>query len=87
MIYVFADCSLDIDRRELWRGNDAVAIEPQVFDLLHYLIQNRERVVSKEDLIAHVWNGRIVSDSSLSSRITAVRRITHARLRADAKLR
>ena len=74
MIYVFADCSLDIDRRELWRGNDRVAVEPQVFDLLHYLIQNRERVVSKDDLIAHVWNGRIVSDSSLSSRITAVRR-------------
>jgi TolB-like protein/Flp pilus assembly protein TadD len=74
MIYVFADCSLDIDRRELRRGNDAVAVEPQVFDLLHYLVQNRERVVSKDDLIAHVWNGRIVSDSSLSSRIAAVRR-------------
>jgi DNA-binding winged helix-turn-helix (wHTH) protein len=51
-----------------------VPIEPQVFDLLVYLIQNRDRVVSKNDLIATVWGGRIVSDSTLDSRINAVRR-------------
>jgi len=65
--------SLDADRRELWRGTDLITVEPQVFDLLEYLIKNRERIVSKDDLIADVWGGRIVSDSTLSSRITAVR--------------
>ena len=73
MIYVFEDCSLDTDRRELRRGTDLIPVEPQVFDLLLFLIRNRTRVVSKDDLIAEVWNGRIVSESALYSRITAVR--------------
>jgi len=73
MIYKFEDFSLDTDRQELFRGKDRVAIEPQVFDLLHYLVRNRHRVVSKDDLIAAVWKGRIISESTLTSRITAVR--------------
>src|SRR5262249_28059913 len=56
----FEDCLLDTDRRELRRGRELVAIEPQVFDVLIYLVENRERVVSKDDLIASVWGGRIV---------------------------
>ena len=51
-----------------------VSVEPQVFDLLLYLVQNRDRVVSKDDLIASVWDGRIVSDSTLTSRINAARK-------------
>ena len=51
-----------------------IALEPQVFDLLVYLIENRDRVVSKDDLIASVWQGRIVSDSTLTSRINAARK-------------
>ncbi len=73
MIYSFENFSLDTDRQELCRGTERVAIEPQVFDLLHYLVCNRDRVVSKDDLIAAVWKGRIVSESTLTSRITAVR--------------
>ena len=73
MIYKFENYSLDVDRQELRHGADLVDVEPQVLDLLQYLIRNRERVVSKDDLIAHVWNGRIVSDSTLTSRITAAR--------------
>lgn len=73
MIYWFDAYSLDTDRRELRRGSTAIALEPQVFDLLAYLIRSRERVVSKEDLLASVWQGRIVSESALSSRINAVR--------------
>src|SRR5262249_13555192 len=65
---------LDCQRRELRADNVPVALEPQVFDLLVYLIENRDRVVSKDDLIASVWAGRIVSESTLTSRINAVRR-------------
>jgi DNA-binding winged helix-turn-helix (wHTH) protein/pimeloyl-ACP methyl ester carboxylesterase len=72
--FVFNDYSLDVGRRELRRGTELVVIEPQVFDLLTYLIENRDRVVSKDDIIASVWGGRIVSESTLSSRITAVRK-------------
>ena len=61
MIYLFEDHSLDSERRELRRGNDIVAVEPQVFDLLQYLIGNRGRVVSKDDLLAEIWKGRVVS--------------------------
>ena len=73
MIYHFDNYTLDVDRQELRRGAERLSVEPQVLDLLHYLIRNRERVVSKDDLIAHVWNGRIVSDSTLTSRITSAR--------------
>jgi TolB-like protein len=72
--FLFADHTLDIDRRELRRGSDPVAVEPQVFDLLVYLAENRDHVVSKDDLIASVWGGRIVSDSTLTSRINAARK-------------
>jgi TolB-like protein/cytochrome c-type biogenesis protein CcmH/NrfG len=70
----FSDHMLDTDRRELCRGLDRVAIEPQVFDLLVYLVKNRDRVVSKDDLIAAIWDGRIVSESTLTSRINAARK-------------
>jgi pimeloyl-ACP methyl ester carboxylesterase/DNA-binding winged helix-turn-helix (wHTH) protein len=70
----FADCELDLARREFKRGAEAIPLEPQVFDLLVYLIDHRDRVVSKDDLIEGVWGGRIVSDSALSSRISIVRK-------------
>ena len=73
MVYLFDEYSLDSELRELRRGPDIVSVEPQVFDLLTFLIRNRGRVVSKEDLLAEVWNRRIVSDSTVSSRITAAR--------------
>jgi TolB-like protein/cytochrome c-type biogenesis protein CcmH/NrfG len=72
--YFFANHTLDIDRRELRRGSEPIAVEPQVFDLLVYLVQNCDRVVTKDDLIASVWGGRIVSDSTLTSRINAARK-------------
>jgi len=72
--FLFANHVLDTDRRELHRGSEPIAVEPQVFDLLVYLVQNRDRVVSKDDLTASVWGGRIVSDSTLTSRINAARK-------------
>src|SRR5215813_10384585 len=74
VLFSFKDFALDGERRELRARGTIVPIEPQVFDLLVYLIQNRDRVVSKDDLIASVWGGRIVSDSTLDSRINAVRK-------------
>src|SRR5882672_2465362 len=74
MQFFFEDHALDVDRRELRRGAQLIAVEPQVFDLLVYLVQNRDRVVSKDDLIEGVWDGRIVSESTLTSRITAARK-------------
>jgi TolB-like protein len=70
----FEKCVLDTDRRELRRDETAVPVQPQVFDLLLYLIENRDRVVTKDDLLDAVWHGRIVSESTLISRINAARR-------------
>lgn len=74
MKFAFNDCVLDIERRELMRGAAPVSIGPQVFDLLVYLVRNRDRVVSKDDIFDTVWAGRTVSESTLSSHINAVRK-------------
>jgi TolB-like protein/Tfp pilus assembly protein PilF len=72
--FLFDDHVLDVGRRELRKGSELVAVEPQVFDLLAYLVENRDHVVTKDDLIASIWGGRIVSESTLTSRINAARR-------------
>ena len=74
MRYPFGDYVLDTDRRELSRGSQLIAIAPQVFDTLAHLIENRERVISKDDLLDAVWRGRIVSESTLATHINAVRK-------------
>ncbi len=65
---------LDTDRRELRRDGVPVAVEPQVFDLIVFLIANRHRVVSRDDVLEAIWHGRIVSESTLTTRINAARR-------------
>ena len=75
MHFVFGDFVLDPVRRELRRGAELVGLEPQVFDLLVHLVRNRDRGVSKDDLLNAIWQGRIVSDSTVSSRIAALRRV------------
>ena len=72
--FAFDDHLLDPDRRELTRRSKPVAVGPQVFDLLMYLVRNRTQVVSKDDLIAAVWGGRIVSESTMTSHINALRK-------------
>ena len=74
MIYRFGNFALDTELLELKSGQNPVALEPQVFTLLAYLIENRSHVVSKQELIDTVWEGRIVSDDTLNSRINAARR-------------
>jgi TolB-like protein len=73
MLYLFEDFTLDTDKRELRQTERLVSLEPQVFDLLELLIRSRDRVVSRDDMIEGIWQGRIVSESTLSSRINAAR--------------
>ncbi len=75
MLYLFDSYVLDTDRRELHCDAAVLAIEPQVFDLLEYLIRHRDRVVSRDELIESIWGGRIVSESALSTRINGVRSV------------
>ena len=74
MIYRFSDFSLNSEGFELKAGSDKIAVEPQVLSLLQLLIENRDRVVSKDELIDQVWDGRIVSDAALNSCVNAARR-------------
>ena len=74
LLFSFDEYILDPDRRELRRDGSLVPVEPQVFDLLAFLIRNRDRVVTKDDLLGFVWGGRIISESTLASRINAARR-------------
>ena len=73
MIYAFEDYRLDVGARELRRANEVVPVEPQVFDLLHLLIENRARVVGRDEIVERIWKGRIVSDTAISSRVKSAR--------------
>jgi DNA-binding winged helix-turn-helix (wHTH) protein len=72
MRFHFSGHVLDLER-ELHRGGQPIPLEPQVFDLLVHLVRHRDHVVSKDELIAAVWDGRIVSDTTIDSRVKAVR--------------
>ena len=71
----FGDYALDAALFELRQAGKRVAVEPQVFDLILFLAKNRERTVTKDELFAEIWNGRIVSDAALSSQIKAARKV------------
>ncbi len=74
MIYECGDLTLDFARQELLRGGDPIDVEPLVFHLLKTLIENRDRLVSKEELLSLLWDGRVVSDSALSTCVKSARR-------------
>lgn len=74
MQYRFAEFELDLSQQELRRLGESVHIEPQVFDLIVHLVRNNDRIVSKDELIETIWNGRIISEAALSSRINGARR-------------
>lgn len=73
LIFRFDTFEIDLAKRELRCDGVAVPLEPQVFALLQLLVENRDRAVSKDEIIERVWSGRIVSDSALSSRIKSLR--------------
>src|SRR5436189_821460 len=74
MKFIFSNQILDTDTRELSRENMPVSLEPQAFDLGAHLMENRDRVVSKEELIDTIWKGRHVAESTLTSRSNAARK-------------
>jgi DNA-binding winged helix-turn-helix (wHTH) protein/pimeloyl-ACP methyl ester carboxylesterase len=74
MTFLFDECEIHSDRRELLRNGSVIHLEPQVFDVLVHLVRHRDRVVSKDELIRAVWDGRVVSDDALTSRVSAARR-------------
>lgn len=74
MLYVFESFELDAGQVELRRNGTVVPVEPQVFALLVLLVENRERMISKDEIVEKIWDGRIVSDSAITSRIKSARR-------------
>ena len=74
-IYRFGDLELDASLFQVRRNGVKLAVQPQVFDVLHYLLKNRDRLVSKDELLEQVWHGRIISETTLSSRIKSVRQL------------
>ncbi len=74
MIYQFGTFSLDTQNFQLSSNGDEVPLEPQVFDLLGYLLVNRERLVTREELFNSIWKGRVVSDTSLSNHVKSARK-------------
>src|SRR6476659_9490405 len=73
VIYAFDEFEIDTARFELRRGGDLCHVEPQVFDVLRYLVEHRDRVVTKEELLDNVWGDRFVGESALTSRVKAAR--------------
>jgi len=74
MRYTFADCLLDIEQHQIFRNGDPVKVEPQVFDLLHLLVQSAGTLVTRDEIVKRIWDGRIVSESAISARINAARK-------------
>jgi DNA-binding winged helix-turn-helix (wHTH) protein len=74
MLYVFADCTLDTRRYELWRAGSLVPLDRQVFEVLAYLLAHADRVVTRQELFTHLWPQRFVGDAALERCITVVRR-------------
>ena len=73
-MYRFGDHEVDVRGREVRRGDDIVHLEPQAFDLLVYLIEHRDEVVTKHDLLDGVWGHRFVSEAAITTRIKEIRR-------------
>lgn len=73
MVYFFADCELDTELFALRRDGQTLALRPKAYRLLLYLVENRHRVVSKQELCDAVWQGRIISEATLESTVMAVR--------------
>ena len=74
MRYIFKDFVLDTERFELTRGSELPSIEPQAIELLTLLVENRDRMVGKQEIYDTIWAGKVVSEAALSSRIKMIRK-------------
>lgn len=74
MLYSFEEWELDVERYELRRAGQPIKLEPQVFSVLAYLVQHRDRVISKQELLSHLWPGQYIGDSALERCIMAARK-------------
>ena len=74
MIYAFRDCELDADRQELRRAGVPIPLEPKAYQVLRYLVERRERLVTREEILEHVWPGVYVDDSAVSRCMICLRR-------------
>jgi pimeloyl-ACP methyl ester carboxylesterase len=74
VIYRFGECELDTGLFELRRNGELQRLEPQVFDVLAYLVEHRERLVSRDELIERVWGDKYIIEAALNSRLMAARR-------------
>jgi len=74
MLYRFEQFEVDPERYELRLNGTLLPVEPLVFDLLHFLARNPNRVLSREEMIEAVWQGRAVSDTTISSAVKSARR-------------
>ena len=86
MKVTFADCAVDTDRQMFWKSGKPVRLEPQVFDVLAHFLKNPGKLITRDDLVEAVWDGRVVSDSAISTRINAVRRAIDDNDRANRML-
>ena len=87
MIYEFGSCELDTALRQVSRNGVVVHIEPQVFDLLCYLIERRDRAVTKDEIFTNIWGGRAVSDAVLTTRIRSLRKVIDDEDDPESKIR
>ncbi len=85
--FLFGPFVLDADTRQLLRDGAEVHVEPRVFDVIHYLIEKRCRVVSKDELVNQVWHGQVISDAAISSSIRSARRALSDDSRCPAYIR
>ena len=76
MIYRFNQCTLDTERYQLSLRDKPVSVEPLVFDLLGYLVEKRDRVVTREELLDKLWSGKVVTDSALGARLKDAHKAT-----------
>jgi DNA-binding winged helix-turn-helix (wHTH) protein len=74
LLFQFDNFGIDIDRRQLRGAGGVIHVEPQVSDLLLYFSQNPNRVINKNELIRQIWEGRVISDATLNSRMNSARR-------------
>ena len=74
MRYVFGDCLFDTQLYVLHRAGQTHTLRPKVFEVLHYLLQHRDRLLSKQELVAQLWPEAFISDAALEAVIKAIRR-------------